>query len=261
MNDRLSDGVERRRRTRRALVALTALVLGALATMAPGSPAGAATITVCASGCDHTSIAAAVTAAAPGDTVDVAAGTYAETSQILINKPLHLHGAGSDVTIITTTAAALGTIRINTVSSETANGGQVTIEGLTVPTTGTNSSAHHTGVLARTTATGTPGPIDLIDVAIEGKGSSTSQPRAAKGEQRPAAQEALPDTDKQPSGQQRQQATAQRPHLEHALLPSQKAHAGGRRHDARHGSVDAPVHADHLAGDVRRLVRAQEDDQ
>ncbi|NLE96532.1 MAG: transcription termination factor Rho, partial [Propionibacterium sp.] len=74
---------------------------------------------------------------------------------------------------------------------------------------------------------------DLI-AAIEGKGSSTSQPRAAKGEQRPAAQEALPDTDKQPSGQQRQQAQG-----DGGQQQSAQAQQGGGQSDGGQGGQDS----------------------
>ena len=47
--------------------------------LATGTQAKANTvITVCASGCDYTTIAAAVTAAANGDTILIGPGTYTE---------------------------------------------------------------------------------------------------------------------------------------------------------------------------------------
>ncbi|ELR14096.1 uncharacterized protein ACA1_367290 [Acanthamoeba castellanii str. Neff] len=46
------------------------------------SPVFSVTITVCSSGCGYPSIGEAVNAAAPGDTVVVAAGNYEETSQL-----------------------------------------------------------------------------------------------------------------------------------------------------------------------------------
>ena len=57
-----------------------------IALIAAGSPAHAETITVCLDGsCDFTSPAAAVEAAAAGDTIEIAAGTY------LLSSPLSLY--------------------------------------------------------------------------------------------------------------------------------------------------------------------------
>jgi len=55
----------------------------------------ATTRTVCAVGCDFTTIAAAVTASAAGDTVTVGAGTYAEN--VTINKVITVRGAQAGV--------------------------------------------------------------------------------------------------------------------------------------------------------------------
>lgn len=62
------------------------------------NPATAATLTVCASGCDHVLIQDAVDAATSLDTIDVGAGTYVEN--ILVIKHLTIQGAGAGVTIV-----------------------------------------------------------------------------------------------------------------------------------------------------------------
>ncbi|QLQ06868.1 MAG: hypothetical protein HZY76_13030 [Anaerolineae bacterium] len=68
------------------------------ASPAPEASGPAAMITVCASGCDHTTIQAAINAAANGDTISVSAGTY--TENIVVNKSVELSGAGAGSTTI-----------------------------------------------------------------------------------------------------------------------------------------------------------------
>src|SRR4051794_35024773 len=75
---------------RRGTVCLL-VMLGAVG--AAASSAAAAPVTVCASGCDATTIQGGVNAATPGDTVEVGAGTYPE--DVTVNKTLTLHGAGA----------------------------------------------------------------------------------------------------------------------------------------------------------------------
>jgi hypothetical protein len=61
-------------------------------------PLFAATRTVCSTGCDHTTIQSAVTAANPNDIIDVGAGIFNET--ISINKSLTFQGVGAKDTYV-----------------------------------------------------------------------------------------------------------------------------------------------------------------
>ena len=61
--------------------------------------AGAATLTVCASGCGHTTIAAAVAAAASGDTIEVQDAVHTEAG-ITIEKSVTIQGLGATATIV-----------------------------------------------------------------------------------------------------------------------------------------------------------------
>ncbi len=87
----------------------------ALAAIA-GSTAQAATLSVCPSGCDFTSIQAAKAAATAGDTITVAAGTYNE-SGIVIDKSLTLTGAPGAKVVIANNAEVNGfTVTANDVT-------------------------------------------------------------------------------------------------------------------------------------------------
>ncbi|MEL6659982.1 MAG: right-handed parallel beta-helix repeat-containing protein [Bacteroidota bacterium] len=87
-----------------------------------------ATLTVCSSGCDYTTIAAAITAAASGDIIDIQAGTYTEAA-LTIDKDLTVQGQGQSSTIVqaaaTRDAATDAVFLIN-------EGYTVTIQNLTV---------------------------------------------------------------------------------------------------------------------------------
>jgi len=104
------------------------LVVGLLFAAAPTGQAEAATLDVCTSGCTYSSIQAAITAAANGDTITVAAGSYNEN--VIVDKSVTLTGAGRDVTTVT----AVNTIE--PVFRVTADG--VTISGFTL----TGASGH-----------------------------------------------------------------------------------------------------------------------
>lgn len=99
------------------------------------SPASAATLCVNPSGTDgcHTTIQAAIAAASSGDVINVAAGTYNETGQIVIDKDLSIVGADAATTIITpagdtgSSGDARGWFLVN--SGVTFNLSNVTLDG------------------------------------------------------------------------------------------------------------------------------------
>ncbi|GAA3744942.1 hypothetical protein GCM10022239_20670 [Leifsonia bigeumensis] len=77
-----------------AIASVSALTAGLLA-LGAGPARAAESWTVCASGCDYTTISAAVSGAAAGDTIVVQAGTYAES--IVIDKSLTILGPNAGV--------------------------------------------------------------------------------------------------------------------------------------------------------------------
>ncbi len=96
---------DRRRRPTRTLTLLAAVTLLA-ALLAPSTAVGAATITVCTSGCDYSSIQAAINAAAPGDTISLAGEVFHET--ISVDRDVTIRGAGRATSVID--AASDGTV-------------------------------------------------------------------------------------------------------------------------------------------------------
>src|SRR5688572_24582190 len=113
---------------------LTLLVL-----LLAAAPCRAATLTVCFTGCDYTSIPPAITAAAPGDTILVGAGTYA--GAFTIDRSLSIVGEGSGLVRVTGTGASVITI--------TAMG--VSISGIHVdPASSVTRAIRATGTAAAT---------------------------------------------------------------------------------------------------------------
>jgi hypothetical protein len=76
---------------------LAAVAAGLVSAMLPAL-AGAATISVCPSGCPYSQISDAVASADRGDTINVAAGTY--QGGFTIGVSLKIVGAGADSTVI-----------------------------------------------------------------------------------------------------------------------------------------------------------------
>jgi nitrous oxidase accessory protein NosD len=110
------------------------------------APAGSDVANSClASTAPCATIQHAVDQALPGDTIEVAAGTYAE-DQIAVDKPLSLHGAGAAQTVVDGSAAsggptkgllrfdspAVGHIAVSGFTFKGANGNNLSEEALTI---------------------------------------------------------------------------------------------------------------------------------
>ncbi len=73
-------------------------LLLALLFLSPFIRVQAATLTVCASGCDFSDVQAAIHAAQPGDTVQIGSGEF--PANLIISKNITLQGQGADQTIL-----------------------------------------------------------------------------------------------------------------------------------------------------------------
>ena len=114
---------------RAGAVAATVLAAGSSVSLMTAPAADAATLTVCAHGCEYTQIQPAVDAAAAGDTITVGAGTYA--GGVVIGTSLTLSGAGP----ATTTISGGGPVVTVTAPSVTISGFSV-VDGQATSTQG-----------------------------------------------------------------------------------------------------------------------------
>ena len=79
----------------------TAVVCAAITAMVlVTQPAYADTLTVCESGCDHTTIQAAVDAANPDDVIEIQVEGEHTEANIAIAENLLIKGLGADVTVV-----------------------------------------------------------------------------------------------------------------------------------------------------------------
>ena len=141
-------------------------VAGGLTVLGLPSPANAAaTLTVCASGCDYTGIQSAVDAAAAGDTIEVGPGTYAEA--VSITKAITLDGAGmgSNAASNTIIAPASG----NAVTVAPSSG--ATLDGVTITGVRVTGAASSSGIYV-VVATGQVTNLTISQVTATGSANS-----------------------------------------------------------------------------------------
>jgi hypothetical protein len=143
-----------------------------------------ATLTVCGSGCNSTTIQGAIDLADSGDTIEVGAGTYNE--QAVINKSLTIQGVG-DTTIIKPSSAILtqiftglfwygGTKNVaGIIVANVPDGSNVTVRNLKVDesnvTTKPSGSDYLAGIFYRETG----GTIDNVSIVGGGAWSGTDR--------------------------------------------------------------------------------------
>ncbi|MDH5505172.1 MAG: hypothetical protein OEY98_14240, partial [Acidimicrobiia bacterium] len=154
--------VFRRRSLSSALALVTALTTFLVAT--PAEVARAATITVCASGCDFTTIQAAVSVAAPsGDVITVGPGTYAESVFV----------GSQTLTIESTGGAAVTTIQAPASNTNivTVNIGNLTLDGFTVTGASITGQANPGGIFVNNTS----GTITVRDSIITSNSSASGR--------------------------------------------------------------------------------------
>jgi hypothetical protein len=163
-----------------------------LALPAALSSAQAATRTVCKSGCEFSRINAAVQAAASGDTISIAAGTYFE-NVVVTNKNLTISGDSEDGTVIDggwggTTLTVTGELSSNaTLTNGTVSLNQLTLthgsaSGLVL--SGLTGTLYKLAVISNLSAnegTGAGGGIQILDSNITILNSIVAHNRATLG--------------------------------------------------------------------------------
>ncbi|MEI7858881.1 MAG: right-handed parallel beta-helix repeat-containing protein, partial [Acidimicrobiales bacterium] len=147
-----------KRRTSSLLAA--GLVAGVVMTLAPlpgaeqAQATAPSTLSVCSSGCGYTTIQSAITAATSGDTITVAAGTYAEN--LTINKSLTLLGPNSGIAALSgATRGAEAVVGANNVSHRVTVSGASTVEISGFKFVGTASGTGSDGIIVAGGGTGT----------------------------------------------------------------------------------------------------------
>jgi parallel beta-helix repeat protein len=139
--------------------------IGCALVLAPflfAGPSGAATVTVCPSGCDQVTIQAAATAADPGDTIQILSGLPHTEGNISLTKNLTIEGLGASTTIIQADATAgAATVPVFVVT----NGANVTMRDLSVRY-GVGSDGGGVAVL--------DGAVTLEDVAVTSNAATGS---------------------------------------------------------------------------------------
>ena len=126
----------RTRGSRRSAAMTGAVFMAAAAIALPATPAFAAAVSsVCADDCDFATIQEAVDSAAPGDTINIGAGAYAEA--ITIDKPLTLVGEGA---VVNTPVGGGHAISLTSAATP------VSISGLTVDLDGANDNQRFVSV-------------------------------------------------------------------------------------------------------------------
>lgn len=130
------------------------------------TPASAATLDVCPTGCTYSSIKTAVTAANSGDTINVAAGTYSE-SLITITKPVTINGAGEGATNVD--GGNLGKQIFDIRPGAATGSGPVAITGMTLTNAGAAVYDISVNIGVPTTGIST---IDFDHIAIDGSGGT-----------------------------------------------------------------------------------------
>jgi hypothetical protein len=142
---------------RRNVVALFAIA--AIAVVGGSSARAGATITVCASACNYTTVAAAVAAvASSGDVIQVQAGTYA-SGTIEVAKSVTIQGAGVGVTTLDLSGASSYGIHVTAPN--------VAIEDLTVTGPPSTSAGYGLKIEGANLHSAPTGPITVSNVTVD----------------------------------------------------------------------------------------------